>query len=273
MSKTVGHWANLPSNACFVYLARESPEACRAMIAALVDGLGLAPDELKISTKDHQLQWSKFAWAKVDAAIAKPALSIALFVGTPQEVHLGGQLAIGWDPRFARENADPLRCWFAAEATRWPTPQFVGAARNALRAAATHGDVLSGGVLAAANLRDAKVEASLEYEGVHGEPPTRFAEQIRTERHVFHAWDKLRRVYPVTLLGPRFAAKTSEAQLRDAGALAVERVGDALLVDAAPDVVEAWSPAYLAETQRLRALVWPWSFQHPLDDPKRKLRT
>jgi hypothetical protein len=275
MTKTVGHWAKLRSHGCFAYLEHElveAPQTCRALVERVIEGLGLATNEVQISTKDYRLQWSKFAWGKVDAALAKPSLAITLLVGTPSEVHLGAKIGVRLDPNLRRDSNAPPLVWLAAEAERWPAERFVAVARAWLRTLAETTRPLSGGVLAASDLRNAKIEASLEYESMHGEAPDAFAEAIGQEPIASRAWEKLRRIYPITLLGPMFAAKTNEGQLRDAGALAVERVGESLLVDAAADLVEVWSPAYLTATKRLRELVWPWSFQHPLDDPKRKVR-
>lgn len=273
MSKTVGHWAGGHSHGCFVYLERElgeTPGACRALLEAAIEGLGI--EDAKISTRNYFLQWSRFEWKKVDAALAGGRFSLSLLVGTPQEVRLGASLALRLDPAFVREQKAPPALWLVAESATWPASTFVPFARTWLRIAAERCRVLSGGVLAAANLRDAKVEASLEYESVYGEAPTEFAAWIRKEPHAFHAWEKLRRMYPITLLGPKLARHTSPQQLREAGAVAIDCVNESLIVEATSEVVEAWSPAYLEQTRELRRLVWPWSMQHPADDPTRRAR-
>ncbi len=271
MSKTVGgHWANLPSHGCFLYLERtlgDTPEACRALIAEMIEGLGLGSETLKISTKDRFLQWSKFTSKKVDAALEDGRLSVTLLAGEPSEVHLGGRITLGG--ALLRNVAPPL-VWLAAESTRWPEAQFAAVARAWFRIAATRCQVLSGGVFAAANMRNAKVEASLEFEGPVGEAADPINQLIEKEPFESHAWERVRRVYPITLLGPKLAARTSADELRSAGALAVESVGDSLIFDATERLVEVWNRPYLDATKTLRELVWPWSFQHPHDDPKRR---
>ncbi len=167
---------------------------------------------------------------------------------------------------------EPPNVWLAAEATRWPEDRFVAVARSWFQIAAAQCEVLSGGVSAAANMRNAKVEASLEYESFEGEAPDPTNELIRKEPFSIYAWEKLRRVYPITLLGPKLAARTTADQLRAAGALAVTSVGSSLIFDATERLVEVRNRPYLDVTKKLRELVWPWSFQHPHDDPKRRGR-
>ncbi len=166
-----GHWANLPSHGCFVYLERplgDTPAAGRALVEQMTEGLGVGPENLKVSAKDRVLQWSKFAWKKIDAALDTRQLSVTFLVGEPSEVHLGGRITITnrWE---LGPTDDPPSIWLAAEASRWSEAQFVAVARSWFRIAATRCHVLSGGVFAAANMHNAKVEASREYESLVGE--------------------------------------------------------------------------------------------------------
>jgi len=78
---------------------------------------------------------------------------------------------------------------------------------------------------------------------------------------------KIRRVYPTTLLGPKFASQVDAARLAAAGATNIEHINGSILFDATPELHEAWSPEYLAATVELRRLLWPLSFQNPADDP------
>src|SRR5687768_16219104 len=101
-------------------------------------------------------------------------------------------------------------------------------------------------------MRNAKVEASLEYESFEGEPLDKRFEQLTKEPSSIYAWEKLRRFYPVTLLGAKLAARTSAEALREAGAIEVEKVGDSLIVDVTPTLVQTWSKPYLEATAKLR---------------------
>ncbi len=188
----------------------------------------------------------------------------------PRSIWEAGSL--GADPTVVPADYAPPLVWLAAESASWPEQRFVAIARSWFRIAATQCQVLSGGVFAAANMRNAKVEASRELESLVGEAPDPTNELIRKEPLAYHAWNKVRRVYPITLLGPKLAARTTADELRAAGALAVESVGDSLIFDATERLAEVWNRPYLDATKKLRELVWPWSFQHPHDAPKRRGR-
>lgn len=268
MTATVGHFANLPSHGCFVYFEKPLaglPAVVAALIAAMIDELSL--DDVQISTKPGKLQWSRFAPKKVEAALAGASRDLTFLVGAPSDVHLGARIDLrglaGYDPRMLA----PPQAWLAAEATRWPAERFAAVARAWFRIVAEHGAPLSGGAFASDNMRNAKVEASREYESFEGEATDARFEHLTKEPGGVYAWEKLRRFYPITLLGPKLAAKTSPDALREAGA-GVEAIGDSLLVDVT-SLVETWSKPYLEATAKLRALAWPWMFQHPLDKPRR----
>jgi hypothetical protein len=267
---TMTHWAPVRSFGCVVYFEREVP--ARALLDELVAGLGIEK-AAKISTKNYALRWKKLAWKTVDEAIADPAtLSIAMMVGEPDDVRLGGTIWIRLDPEFEPEFQAPQRAWFGAESGTWPEPVFTRVARSWLHIAATHGVPLSGGVLAASDLRNAKMELTQELETSPGEAidhsPTSFTGRLKAERSPKETRDKIRRVYPITLLGPRLAHQVDIAQLEAAGATNVEQVGGSIIFDATPRLIEAWTPEYLGATIELRRLLWPLSFQNPADDPE-----
>lgn len=245
MSTTVGHFANLPSHGCVVYFEKplvESPEIVTALVAALIEGLAL--DDLQISTKWGRLQWSKYAPQKVSAAISGDARALTFLVGSPSEVHLAARIWLRADPSTDPKWLEPPHAWFAAEGTRWPADRFTAVVRAWFRIIASDGAPLSGGAFASDNMRNAKAEASLEYDSFYLEPRDERLEHLKKEPAPVHAWEKVRRIYPLTLLGPTFAARTSADALRDAGAAVVEKVGKSLIVYATPTLVETWSKPY-----------------------------
>jgi hypothetical protein len=271
VSATIGHWANLPSHACVVYFEDDlvgTPDLISGLVAEMTEGLGLSAD-LQISTKRNQLQWSKFASKKLEAAIGGDSPSISFLVGEPSNVRLGARVVLRRNPGLGPTSDTPPHAWLAAEGARWPEARFAEVARAWFRVAATRGTPLSGGAFASTHMRNAKVEVSLEYESFEAESRDATYEQLRKEPHGLNAWEKLRRFYPITLLGPKLASRTSDDALREAGALEVEKVGASLIVDVTPTLVETWSKPYLDATAKLRALAWPWMFQHPLDKPGR----
>lgn len=263
------HWASVPSFGCFIHFSGDVP--VRALLEELVTKFDLAR-EAQVSTKNYQLRWKKFSWKVIDAAISDAqTLSIAMLVGTPTDVRLGGMIWLRNDPAFPGPPSKPLLTWFGAESGRWPEPVFTSVARNWLHIAASQGNPLSGGVLAAANLRNAKIEMTREFETSPGQgidrSPTSFTGRLVADPPSSDAWEQISRVYPVTLLGPKFASQIDYGKLVAAGAKNVEQVNGSIIFDASEHLLEAWSPEYLAATVELRRLLWPLSFQNPADDP------
>jgi hypothetical protein len=261
-------FADVRSFGCFVYFDGEVP--ARALLEELVTGFDLAV-ELKISTKNYFLRWKNLRWKTIDEAIANSeTLSVALLVGTPQDVRLGGRVTLRADTTFPRFVSPPLT-WLGAESGRWPEHVFTRVARNWLRISATQATPFSGGVFAASDLRNAKVEMTQEFHFYPGEDPDRspnsFRGRMERERPVEETKARIRRVYPITLLGPQFASQVGVDKLVAAGAKNVEQINGSVIFDATPQLLEAWSPEYLAATVELRRLLWPMSFQNPADDP------
>lgn len=265
----MSHWAKVRSFGCFIYFEREVP--ARALLKEAIEGLGLAADA-KISTKNNFLSWKKLSWKTIDAAIASPdTLAISLLVGSPDDVRLGGSITLRLPGKFPELEPPPLT-WIGAESARWPERTFTEVSRRLLKIAATHATPLSGGVLAASELRNAKVEMTQEYETFPGDDKDKsqatFRERMRGDRQPEKAFEKIRRVYPITLLGPKFASQVDDSKLAAAGATNIERVNGSVIFDATPKLLEAWSPEYLAATVELQRLLWPLSFQNPADAPK-----
>jgi hypothetical protein len=263
-------WAEVPSFGCVIYFEREPVEAAGLLIEALVADLGLGR-EVKMSTKGR---WRGLDRKAVDAAIASPATRmIALLVGTPTDVRLGGWTDLHLAPPINEFRAPPFG-WFVAESQRWPEAMFVPAARRWFQLAARHTVPISGGVLAAADLRNAKGEITqnLEYSSNEVLKPGQilFKDRMRQEPGVHHLKTKLRRVYPITLLGPRLASQVEVSALQEAGATKIESINGSIIFDATPSLIEAWSPEFLAATTALRRLLWPISTQSPVDDPDAK---
>lgn len=272
----MSHWATVPSFGCFIYFEREPMEVVHALIDAMVADLGLGR-EVKMATKGR---WRGLDRKAIDAAMATSSVfAIALLVGAPSNVRLGGWIELHSPPLISASSymiRSPPLAWFAAESGRWPEATFVAAARRWLQLAAQHATLapVSGGVLAASDLRHAKVEITQQLEHFEGEVLTQdqllFEERMRQERPDGELKTKLRRVYPITLLGPRLASQVDVDALRAAGATKIESINGSILFDATPSLVEAWSPEFLEATTALRRLLWPLSTQHPVDDPDAK---
>jgi hypothetical protein len=76
----------------------------------------------------------------------------------------------------------------------------------------------------------------------------------------------LRRLYPVTIIGPELWAKLPP--LPETGApVTVEDLGNCKMLTCWPELVEPHDPAFLAGTSALRRWIWPHTIQNPADDP------
>lgn len=277
-------WSKAPSLGCFVYFERplaQTPEIVRRLFRSLLEGLQIDPKQITkeraprparpgswIERGFHMFYFSyakparprRFSWKAVDDALADPKKNAIVFIsGTYLDLHLSGELQLrppdlGPNPVITQS---PRVAWFVAETGQWPVEQLTPVLREWLVIAAEHGEPLSGGIFAAADLRRAKMEASLVYETDYTEilSPSEFLYRERLHRDDASA-NQIRRLYPVTLLGPAFARQVDPVQLRAAGAVDVTPIRDSLLVQAYPSIIPAWDPAFLAGTIEQRRLLW-----------------
>jgi hypothetical protein len=76
----------------------------------------------------------------------------------------------------------------------------------------------------------------------------------------------LRRLYPVTIIGPELWAKLPPMPATSAP-VTVEDLGNCKMLTCWPELVEPHDPAFLAGTAELRRWIWPYTIQNPADDP------
>lgn len=79
-------------------------------------------------------------------------------------------------------------------------------------------------------------------------------------------WDKARRLYSVTLIGPALAETLGgKAAAENAGALTVEEIAGGMLVRATDTLLSPYDEGFLGKTVTLREWLWPESIQNPAD--------
>jgi hypothetical protein len=86
----------------------------------------------------------------------------------------------------------------------------------------------------------------------------------------------LRRLYPVTIIGPELWAKLPALPEETGTAVKVEDLGTCKMLTCWPELVEPHDPAFLKGTKALRRWIWPHTIQNPADEPDavdRKLET
>ena len=74
----------------------------------------------------------------------------------------------------------------------------------------------------------------------------------------------LRRLYPITIVGPDLWSKLSPIPALDPQPL-VEDIADCKVIHAWPTLVEPRDPTFLAGTVELRRWLWPFTIQNPAD--------
>jgi hypothetical protein len=251
-----------------VYLSQspaESPDLVRAAIRGILEGIGISEAETQIAIyrmPRNQGRWRKFSWKLVDEALAAPDVKVLdLLVGNPQDVRFTAKVHLRFDADPRPGLDDPFRIDFACEAATWPQEAIARAGKSLCEAAARLAAPLSGGVFRAPLFIRALGEID-QKASVDGEPDL-YPMPLRdwpSER-----WEKARRLYPITLLGPKLASRVTAAQATAAGALAVQAINGSLLIDAYPTVVETWDPEFLRATVEQRRWLWPLTIQNPAD--------
>lgn len=239
-----------------------------AVLRAILGNLAIAESELKMSlfkTPFKEGRWRGFKKAAVEEALEDPEVEVLnLRAGGPEEFFFTAKLQLRSDPDPQRKSMAPRRIYFVCEAEPSRRSAELLAAREMMRIAARQAVPISGGVVSAPTFAQAYCE--LEDGGDRDREPAEFQERIRVDRRLeTDRWTKARRLYPITLLGPKLASQVSAADAGAAGALAVEELNGSLLIDAYPTVVETWDPAFLKATVELRRWLWPHTIQNPAD--------
>lgn len=124
--------------------------------------------------------------------------------------------------------------------------------------------VLHGGVIHAATRLHAGAEANLAGGGgVDAEVDRRIQFDAM---HTPEAQTKLRRLYPVTIIGPDLWATLPPLPTADPP-LVVRDLADCKMVTAWPTLTDPHDLAFLLGTRDLRRWLWPYTIQNPADDP------
>lgn len=121
-----------------------------------------------------------------------------------------------------------------------------------------------GGVFRAASPDHAGSEASLV--GTNTIDPEVSRRILFDARHRDDASLKLRRLYPVTIIGPAIWATLPPLPAVEPP-LVVRELGDCKMVTAWPTLVDPHDPQFLLGTRELRRWLWPHTIGNPADDP------
>ncbi|MCE9573524.1 MAG: hypothetical protein K8W52_10235 [Deltaproteobacteria bacterium] len=254
----------------FVYFGADPAGAAglvEAAVEVLESGLGLT----KLSQMSlyrmpfHQGKWRGYARKAVDEALANADVAVInLRVGSPDSPDMVAKLQVRSDPDPHRAPTGPRSIGFVCETRAWTPDVVVAVGRQLLEAAARLGSPISGGVFRAPTFHQGHCEIgdTIDYDP---EAPA-FRDRMSFDRKDYLRWEKARRLYPVTLLGPKLASQVTADQATAAGAIAVQEINGSLLIDAYPTIVETWDPEFLRATLELRRWLWPNTIQNPADN-------
>jgi hypothetical protein len=253
-----------------VYLVdgwRGEAKDMRQVLERIFSLIGMQHADVQASlfrTPFHQGRWRKKLWPAFDEAMGQHDVEVLdLLVGTPMNVRFTAKIQLRKDPDPRRSPTSPLHITFACESQTWPEQNICAAARSFLENMSCMATPISGAIFSAPTFGQAMHEMHMSHN--IGEEPKPFQDRIGFDMRLDNYWTKARRLYPITLLGPKLASQVSASDALAAGALAVQEINGSLLIDAYPTVVETWDPEYLKATVNLRKWLWPHTIQNPAD--------
>lgn len=125
-------------------------------------------------------------------------------------------------------------------------------------------DVVQGGVCAAPNYQQANAEMNLTLSSELA--PETYRRIQFDAMHQHEAQTKLRRLYPVTIIGPAIWATLPPLPATDPP-LVVRDLADCKMITAWPTLTDPHDLDFLLGTRDLRRWLWPYTIGNPADDP------
>lgn len=248
----------LPCTAAFVWAtgAPRSSEALFEMLREVFADSAEQPARMLLGTRSRKM--TAYNEARLAKAMSSPdTMSVLVQSKTDPPVVVGLHLNDG-DPRHApylhryakvvlppTTTSDPrIARFFDATCTLYPVNQ--------------------GGVIQAATEELASAECStMGSDGVRGELWKRLGFDSMHRRE---ALQHLRRLYPVTIIGPEIWATLPPLPAVDPP-LVVRDLANCKMITAWPTLVDSHDLQFLLGTRELRRWLWPYTIQNPADDP------
>ena len=130
--------------------------------------------------------------------------------------------------------------------------------------------LLHGGITRLDRLVEAEAEITFIGEDMDEQPADFCARWEHDAVCEAELWEKLRRLYWITLVGPKLLSAMGGASAAEqAGARWTRAVGESLLLGTTENLLGSQDPVFLRETVNLRRWLWPHSIQNPVDSPER----
>ncbi len=189
--------------------------------------------------------------------LANPDTRSVIVSAEPEKASTFVRVTLRDDPGYA---GDHQRRWcYAIAPALEHAPALLAFAAELMR----HGGCVGGGMAAHRDHWYARAEGSgMVIEG-RVDPVTdrRLGEDAMLKRR---AQTRLRRLYPITIIGPELWAQLPPMPRFDPMPT-IEDFGDAKLLRAWPTLCEPRDPAFLRANRELRAWLWPYTIQNPAD--------
>ncbi|MEZ4363316.1 MAG: hypothetical protein R3B48_24280 [Kofleriaceae bacterium] len=262
----------MPTVGVFVYFEKNPAihaEVAHAAASALLDETSLPVDLMRMSlyrTPRKKSKWRKFKWSAFDEAVGDELVEVIdLCIGSKDDdVSFHGMLELRCNPDPRLRSDAPRQFSFSLESSASASIGLADTAHRIFEVCARGAEILSGGCFRGESFVQADCEVDYPFSYEH--ESKEFKERLQFDRmHASDRWTKARRLYPITLLGPKLANQLSAADALAAGALAVQELNGSLLIDAYPSIVETWDPEFLRTTVNLRRWLWPHTIQNPAD--------
>jgi hypothetical protein len=231
-----------------------------ALLPILVDtfkAFGEKPARMWISTAS--VKQTAFNEPRLAAALASPTTT-SIAVKGPGEAQVHVDIYVRDEPGIVAQFRDRRHVCLIASSVAPDDPRVIRFLDVGCRAYA----VAHGAVFHATTTRHATAEAHLVLSSAIGaEAEKRIGFDSLNATRSLHL---LRRLYPVTIIGPEIWAKLPPLPAVDPP-LVVRDLADCKMVTAWPTLVEPHDLQFLLGTRALRRWLWPHTIQNPADDP------
>jgi hypothetical protein len=206
----------LPTLGAFAYFENDPATygaIAHAVVDAVLESATIPLAELKMSLyrmPRKEGRYRNFKWKSFDEAVVDPAVQVLnVIIGSTDDdvwFHTKLQLRTNPDPHLKPDR--PRQFSFVCEARGESSAGLAEAARRMLAASARDARPLFGGCFRGQSFLQANCE--IDYPANYDQEPKEFKERIRIDRkYASDRWTKARRLYPITLLGPKLASQVT----------------------------------------------------------------
>ena len=234
------------------------PRELRADLEDVFRAAGLSPVEALVTRFPANVRrvGVKRAGA-LKRLFADPEIANVTVADVDDRVQIGFRI---WSDRDRR---DPDRVWHVEVYFSVPAECPTEAVLGFFEAAQRYFQVIHGGAAVFSSVWHARTEVGLV--GFGGSNGSTTNKRTRFDsRHWREAQESLRRLYPVTIIGPEIWAKLPPLPALEHPPTVTD-LGNCKLLTAWPTLCDPRDPAFLRGTVALREWLWPHTIQNPAD--------